>query len=277
MPSRWQSRLHAISVIAMRDTRSILFGFGIYIAVALGMAATAVIVRGHLAAIASNGQLILSDAFTFPFFVTTTIIMFYLALTSVATVAREKDLGTLEVLFYGPVDHVAYILAKHVAQVLAYLPICLATGGLILAYSAMTGLRLEPIFPLQMLLSIATMAAVTAFGIFLSTLTRGVRGAFALFGVTALAFLTIHLGADALTGVPLTNNYSPLLFLRDAMIALDAVISYISPFAVFQLGVDALVRGDGLNYLGMLALSLVHCGALLSAAVAMLRRRGVRR
>jgi ABC-type transport system involved in multi-copper enzyme maturation permease subunit len=273
----WRARLHAVSVVQRRDLIGMLFAPGIYVAVAVGMVGALVIVRGHLDAIARNRVLVLSDAFSLPFFVAATIGMLFLALVSVATVAREREAGTLETLFYGPVDHWAYLLAKHAAQVAAFGLISVASAALLLSYAGLSGLRLGWEFVPEVLLSLFTAAAVAAFGLFFSTLTRSARGALALFFAVAALFLSIHLGAELLSGVPVTNNFSPLLFVRELFIGLDAVVSYVSPFALFQKGVDAVVRGSALEYLGVLALSCVQCAVLLTAAVGLLERRGVRR
>lgn len=274
---RWSARWHAIRVLQARDVRAILFSPGLYVALALGAAAAAFIVSNNLDAIATNHILILSDAFSAPFFASATIAMFFLALSSVASVVREKDQGTLEVLFYGPVDHAAYVLAKHGAQVVAYVGMSLSLGALFLAYAGITGLRIGTDFAFEVFLSVFTAAAVAAFGLFLSTATRSVRSAYALFLAVTVAFLALHFGAQLLSGVRLANNFSPLLFARDLTLALDAVLSYVSPYAVFENGVDAVVRQSFLDYVVALLLSCVHVVVLLAGAIYLLQRKGVRR
>lgn len=275
--SHWLARWHAIRVLQWRDLRGLFFSPGLYLALAAGAGAALVIVSDDLNAIASNHILIVSDAFSAPFFASATIAMFFLALASVASVAREKDQGTLEVLFYGPVDHTAYVLAKHLAQVVAYFGMSLALSALFLAYSGLTGLRLGPEFAFEVLLSLFTAAAVAAFGLFLSTLTRNVRSAYALFLAITAFFLAIHFGSQLLSGIRLANNFSPLLFVRDLTIGLDAIVGVVSPFAVFETGVDAVVRHSFVDYLSMLLLSALHCVVLLVGSVYLLRRKGVRR
>ena len=119
--------------------------------------------------------------------------------------------------------------------------------------------------------------AVVALGLLLSTLTRGVRTAFALFAALSAVFLAVRFGSELLTGVRVANNYSPLLFARDTAIGLDRLLGLISPFTALENGVDAVVRGDPLAYLGAFTLSLVQAAVLLGAAVWALQRRGVRR
>jgi len=220
---------------------------------------------------------VLADAFTLPFFVAATIAMLFLALASVATIAREKDQGTLEVLFYGPVDLGSSVLAKHLAQVLTYLPIGLGLAALFLAYAGMTGLRLANSFVLELLLSVCTAAAVAALGVCLSTLARGVRGGIALLVGLAGLLLAIRAASELLSGIQVTNNVSPLLFLRGAVLTLDRLAGYVSPFGLLQSGIDAVVRGDWAWYLGAIVISCLQCAALLAASVCLLGRRGVRR
>jgi ABC-type transport system involved in multi-copper enzyme maturation permease subunit len=268
---------HTIWVIARRDLLSMLYGPGIYLVVALGMLATLPALAGYLDAVDRNRMLILADAYTLPFFVAATIGMLFLALASVATVARERDQGTLEVLFYGPVDVRAYVLAKHLAHVLAYLPIVLGLAALMLAYAGMTGLRLPQAFVLELLLSAFTAAAVAALGVCLSTLARSVRTGIALLGALTAVFLAVRVGSELLSGLTMTNTAGPLLLLRNVVVAIDAVAGYVSPFGLFQSGVDGLVRQDLVAYLASIVLACLQGVVLLIVAVRLLARRGVRR
>jgi ABC-type multidrug transport system ATPase subunit/ABC-type transport system involved in multi-copper enzyme maturation permease subunit len=275
--SSWPARWRTVGVLGRRDLLGILYGPGPYAVVALGALAALPIVAGYLDAVERNHILVLADAFTLPFFVAATLAMLFLALASIATIARERDHGTLEVLFYGPVDAVSYVLAKHLALVLAYLPMGLALAALFLAYAGMTGLRLPSAFGWELLLSLCTATAVTALGICLSTVVRSIRAGIALFAAVVGLFLAIRFGSELLSGVQVTNNVSPLLFLRDLAVRLDVVAGYVSPFSVFQSGVDAAVRADWGRYLAAILLSCLQSAALLEASVRLLRWRGVRR
>jgi ABC-type transport system involved in multi-copper enzyme maturation permease subunit len=254
-----------------------LYGPGIYVVVALGMLATLPIVAGYVEAVERTRLLILADAFTLPFFVAATIGMLFLAMASVATIAREREGGTLEVLFYGPVDSASYVLGKGLAHLLAFLPIVLGLAVLLLAYSGMTGLRLPSAFGLELLLAVCTAAAVAALGVCLSTLARGVRAGIALLGGLTVVFLAVRAASELVSAIPVTNNLSPLLLVRNIVLGVDWLVGYVSPFSLFQSGVDALVRQDLAGYLGILALSCAYSGLLLAAAVRLLARRGVRR
>jgi ABC-type transport system involved in multi-copper enzyme maturation permease subunit len=273
----WRARWHAARVVQRRDTRVMLLGPGLYVAVALGMLAVALLIRDHLDAIAANHLLVLSDAFGLPFSIAAIVVMLFLAITSATAIARERDQGTLEVLFYGPIDPAAYVLGKHLGQLVAYLPASMAMGGLVVAFGAISGLRLGGAFPVDLVLSVFAAAATIAFGIFLSTLTTGTRSAFLLLIGVFAAFLAIHVGSQLLSNLTVQDNVSPLLYLRDLALTLDTLVGYVSPFTTFQTGADAALRGDLLAVLGALALLVVQTLVLLTAAVSSLGRKGVRR
>lgn len=275
--SRWAERWHTISVIQRRDLIATLVSPGVFVAVALGMLAASLSLRSDLSTIADARVHVLTDAFVLPFFIATTIAMFFIALSSVATVARERDQGTLEVLFYGPVDVESYILAKHAAQVVAFVPMALAIAVLLVAFAGITGLRITLTFVPILALSIVTAAAVAALGLFLSTITRSVRAAFAIFAAIVVLLLALRIGAALVTQIQVTNNFSPWLFVRGATLAAESAAAYISPFGVFDRGVDAVVRGSWLEYLGMILLSVVQCAVLVVLSIRGLHRRGVRR
>jgi hypothetical protein len=148
---------------------------------------------------------------------------------------------------------------------------------LMLAYAGMSGLRLPQAFVLELLLSVFMAAAVAALGVCLSTLARSVRTGIALLGALTAVFLAIRVGSELLSAITVTNNVSPLLLLRNLVLAVDAVAGYVSPFGLFQSGVDGLVRQDLVAYLSAIGLSCLQCALLLMVSVRLLARRGVRR
>ena len=277
LTSSWSDRWRTIAVLSRRELLGVLYGPGPYVVLALGALAVLPVVAGYIDAVERSRILVLADAFTLPFFVAATLAALFLALAAIATTSRERDQGTLEVLFYGPVDAVSYIVSKHLALALAYLSMSLVLAGLFLAYAEMTGLRLPSAFPLELLLSVFTATAVTALGICISTVVRSVRAGIALLAAVVGLFLAIRFGSALLSEVQVANNFTPFLFLRDLAVSLEVVADYVSPFSVFQSGVEAAVRADGGSYLLAILLSCLQSAALLAASVRLLGWRGVRR
>ncbi len=277
MKGSWRSRWQTIAVLGRRELLGVLYGPGPYVVVALGVLAALPVVAGYLDAVQRSGILVLADAFTLPFFVAATLATLFLALAAIATMARERDQGTLEVLFYGPVDDVSYILSRHLALVIAYVPMALVLGLMFFAYAQMTGLRLPSVFPWELVLSFFTALAVAALGVCLATVARSVRAGIALLAAVVGLFLAIRFGSDLLGGLQITNNFNSLLFLRDFVVTLDTVVDYLSPFSVFQSGVEAAVRSDAGGYVLAIAVSCLQAAVLLVIAVQLLAWRGVRR
>jgi ABC-type transport system involved in multi-copper enzyme maturation permease subunit len=272
----WRDRRRAIAVIGRRDLRALLLGPGGYVALSLGLLAGLLVVRTHLDAIARDRLLALADAFTLPLFIASLVVIFFLTLVSAAGIAREREGGTLETLFYGPVDAWSCVLGKHLALVAGYAAFGLALVALLGVCAAITGLPLGGAFPASALLSVGAAAAMAALGVLCSALMRGARAAIGLLLGIGLLLAALWLGGSLLSGVDVANNTSPLLWLRDLMIGLDSLLGWLSPVATYERGIEAAKRVDPLAYLGALTLLLAQCLAGLVGAVVALRRRGVR-
>jgi len=271
-----RDRLHAARTIAARDLLGLAASPAPYVVLALGMLATLVILRGHLDVVARGQILLLADAFTLPYFITATIAMLFLAISSATAVARERDQGTLETLFHGPVDAPSYLAGKELAQVGAFAAIGLAAALLLVAYGGLTGFRVTGVLALAVLLSIPAAGAVVALGLFLSTATGSVRAALALLVAVTALLLATRVAADLLGGIVVANNQSPLLFARDLFLILDAIAARLSPFSLFQDGVDAASRGEYVGYLTAMGVAMLHVVALMWAAIRLLDARGLR-
>jgi ABC-type transport system involved in multi-copper enzyme maturation permease subunit len=272
----WAARRRATLAILRRDVRSLLLAPGGYVALTLGLAAAVLVVRNHLEAIARTRLLIMSDAFTLPFFAAALVLIFFLALHAATGVAREREQGTLQVLFYGPVDGWAYLLGKHLALTAGFVVFGAGLLALLAALAAVSGLRLGGALPAAALLSVPAAAAMVAGGLLCSTLARGVRAGVALLLVISLALVALWVGSSVL-GDLAAGAGGPLRWLRDVVIGLDVAAGYLSPVATLDRGIDAAVRQDWQAYAGAVAVLLAQGAALLAAAWAVFERRGVRR
>lgn len=274
----WRYRWHAVLLIQRRDLRSMVLGLGIYIVLSLSLLASALILRNYLNFIDESGLLVLSDPFRLPFFIVTLLFSLFLALSSVTTIAREKDQGTLEVLFYGPMDCFSYILGKYLAQISSYLVAAAIYVCCFALYAGLTNL----IFPLSMtwviVLSVLTISAIIAFGMFLSTLTGTARAALLLLLGVVLLFVVIQAGHELLANVSSQDRYyNPILFLKNVFSFLNRVANWLSPFSYLNQGMNAVRRGDGTPYLVMLLVSAIYAVVFLGLSMVTLERKGVRK
>lgn len=275
----WPDRWHAIVTLHRRDWRALFLGLGLYVSLFIALMASSVILRNNLAYAEENGVIVMIRPLYVPFVVTTVVSSLYLALVSVTTIARERDQGTLEVLFYGPVDGPSYFLSKYGTVMLAGL--CVVTIGFLwsLAYAQLTNLVFSPDLLLVLILSLGVTSAVIAFAMLVSTVGRSMRSSLVLFLAVVTVFLVIQGGHEALSGLPLSvpaNRINPVLYLRDALALLNRLAQWLSPYSHLNTGIEALTVGNIGLYLAMLAVSVVYTAAFLALGMVLLARKGVR-
>lgn len=275
----WRTRWHLALAVQRRDLHGTLHSFGLYVTLSAAIGVAATVLRNQMATVQEGGLRVLSHPFAASLFGAAVLFSVYLGLISTLSIARERDQGTLETLFYGPVDPEAYLLGKYLSQMSTYILMAAAYLAVLAAYALFTNFAFTASLLWAAILSTTTASAVAAGGILLSALNRSARGAlFALLAVVA-AFLTVQLGhdlvADLAAGLP-QNRPNPLLFLQTLLTWLDIAANWLSPFAHLERGIDTLLRGSPGEYLLMAGLSLAYTVLGLGLAARTLRRKGVR-
>ena len=152
--SGWSHRWHAAFLIQRREWRSMIFGWGMYITLSLSLLAAMLILRNHLNFVGENGLLVVAGAFTLPLFAVIFLSSLFLAISSVVTIAREREQGTMEALFYAPIDSFAYVFGKYLAQVATYLVMVIIYAVCFLLYAGLTNFTFSIGLNLVLLLSI---------------------------------------------------------------------------------------------------------------------------
>jgi membrane-associated phospholipid phosphatase len=113
-------RLHAARVVAWREVRLAVVGLGGYVAVSLALLAAGWIISNDVRAVRAADVLVLEHPFRTPVTVAVLLVSMFLGVSAVVSVARERDRGTLEVLFYGPIDEASYLAGKLFGQLGGY-------------------------------------------------------------------------------------------------------------------------------------------------------------
>jgi ABC-type transport system involved in multi-copper enzyme maturation permease subunit len=264
-------------VIAWREARAAMRGMGGYVALTLALLAATWVLLIDARALEAAGLLVLADPFRSPLAIAMLVLAVFLAISAAVSTARDRDSGTLEVLFYAPVDEITCVLGKVGGLLVVYvaaLPILLASFALL---ALITGFALTRPILVSLVLSIVPAAEVVSFGVLLAVGTTRVRTAVLLLvGITA-----VLLGATVAYGmvllVPITDPSSPVLALRDALAALDAVVRWISPFAYLERVVDGAITGAWRTALISLVVAIASTLLMIGIAAYWLRRRGVYR
>jgi ABC-type transport system involved in multi-copper enzyme maturation permease subunit len=271
------SRYSIAGVIAWREARAAMRGISGYVALTLAVAAASWVLLIDVRALEASGLLVLAEPFRSPLSVAILVLALFLAVSAAVSVARDRESGTLEVLFYGPVDELAYVLGKVGGLLVAYLaalPLLLVSLMLV---ALMSGFMLSPTILVSLALSVVPAAEIVGFGVLLSVATGRVRNAVLLLvGVTAL-LIGVGVAYSMVLLVPIADPSNPLLSLRDALATLDAGIRWISPFAYLDRVIDGAMIGAWPTALVSLVVATAYTILMVGLAAYWLRRSGVHR
>jgi len=271
-------RMHAIKVAAKREIRSTLYGVGLYVVLSLiFLAASYVFVNSTLRLVADAGILAHANPITSPLFISMGLAAAYLGLCSSLAIARDRDLGTMEVLFYGPVDAVSYILGKYFHQLLVYLVVLLFSLVNFWGVSLATNVGFSSDIVGIMLLSIFLTSCMVSFGILLSVSSRRMIVSVVLFLGLVLFFLIFSVVHSWVMGIAGQNLTTTMVYVRVILDNANQFIKWISPVDYYLRGMNAVFRKDPSGYAVSVISSLVYTGVLLALSVWMFKRKGVRR
>ncbi|MCL4832739.1 MAG: ABC transporter permease subunit [Caldilineaceae bacterium] len=256
-------RLYAAGQVGRRSTVSSLYSPGVYAVTALALLAASTLVLNNLAFLDENGLLVLTRPFFLPVFVCTVLLSLYLSLHATLHLVREREQGTLKVLFFGPVDGVSYLLGRLGSQTALF-----GLGaGLVLLWAVGLGWLTNLLVQVDLLavlgLGLLTNGAVVAFGLLVAGWGRTARTALVLFLLAVLLVLAAQVGGQAigqLASQSPTTRQDALGYLRAGLDGLNDLLLWLSPFAQMGRGMDALLVGDG----GRL---LLHSGAIVGQAL----------
>jgi len=268
--------IQTIKALSKRDLHSTLRSWGIYIVAFLSFIASSFILKNYLDSIKADDILISADPLNYPLFVSVIIISFYLAILSAISISREKDQGTLEVLFYGPVSSLTYILGKYIKDILTYLVMVVFFVVYFWGVSLLTNLGFSYGLLKTILVSIFSVSCIVSFGLFISSLTGKMRNSIIwLVGILAL-FLAVQVGQTILLGMPGENMSPVLTYLGDTLSVVSQGINWISPFSYLTRGIDYIYLDNALLYGLNILYSLAYSAILLLLSILILKRKGVK-
>jgi len=276
LTSRLGSDLHTIGVLAGREFKMTMGSASTYTALGLALGLAGWMLSNDVALVRSNGLLVDVAPFRGPLLGALLVLSFFLAVSAVLSVARDRDRGTLEVLFYGPIDETTYLAGKLAGLLGAYIaimPLLLAGLGVI---SMFTRFEIGINLIAALALSIIPAAGIVAVGLLLSAAAKRVRSSILLFVTAVGLFVGAAVSYSFVSRIPVEDPASPILPLRDALGAVDAVLSRISPFTYLEQIFDAADTGAWTAIGGSLALSLAATIVAALLARFALRWRGVR-
>lgn len=275
----WGYRWHAIRVIEKRNSQSTFYGIGIYISIAVALFLAAVLLSNTLGGAEQSDVLVVLEPLFGAVFLSTAVVSIYIALMSAISASRERDMGTLEVLFYGPVDEAAFVLGKFLAQVKVYATIALIT----LVWANIVTWLLNFSFSIDVLIvlatSVLTAAAVIAFGLMVAMLGGRARNAVIVFILTVFLLLGFQVAEVFVTVIQRPESATasdPILVVRMAVVIINSVLKWLSPYAQLQLSMDALSQNSWGDYFIHLIVMGLQSIVMLLISIYTLHRKGAR-
>ncbi|MCL4514938.1 MAG: ABC transporter permease [Firmicutes bacterium] len=270
-------RFYVAAIVAGRELRSTLYGLSLYLTLSLVLVTISYLgIGGAFFQIGQSGMAVLSNPVTGPFFLTSVLMAIYLGSGAALSFARERERGTAEVLFYGPVDSISYVLGKYLHSMLAFMVVAVLTSLYYLFVSALTGLQAGMNLLWFGILAIFLASAVIALGEFFACFVR--RGMMAVVAYLAVAaiFILFSLVHGWMISIPGEQLSDTMIYLRIFLDRLDMVMQWVSPVAYFNRGQVAVAHGNAIAFGWTVAELFVYAVTLLACATLVLRRRGVR-
>jgi ABC-type transport system involved in multi-copper enzyme maturation permease subunit len=255
-------RLKNVRLLGMKGFKTQLAGWSIYVVTTIMVACAALIIMGYHGSIREDGLLVTGSPLNFPFYLTVIATGIYLSLAALIAAARERESGTLEVLFYGPVDPVSYVAGKLLENLMSFGVMLVGYLTVFWILGSVAHFGYYSFLIPRIILACFYAAALIAVGIGVAVLMNSVR--------TAILTLSgIWLGLAAL-------QWAKPFIPEGSGATILAICTRVSPFYCFDQGLQALVDSDSIAYLislgGLIGWTLLmFCGAM-----AILARKGVK-
>jgi ABC-type transport system involved in multi-copper enzyme maturation permease subunit len=276
----WNYRWHAAQSIQRRASQSSFYSLGIYVTMAVSLLISAVTLHNSLRFTEQNFVMLARQPLFLSIFVNTVLTSLFLAMRAALAAARERDQGTLEVLMYGPVDEAAFILGSFFAQLRVYLGVVVVAVVWSNLVTWLLNLQFSWEVTALLLTTVATAAAVIAFGLLLAAWGGRTRATLIYFILISLFVVGVQVADEVVRNLLVADQRGglndPLLLLRNALAAINGVVQWVSPYAQLRAAMDALLDHDAGSYLFHLAVTLVQVVVLLGGSILVLRRRGAR-
>lgn len=273
--AHWRGRVSVVFLLARRDFYALLFRPGIYVTLFLAMVSAAVILSRYLDHIAREGLFLTGHPFQTPLYIAVLLSSLYLAISSASSVAREKESGTLLVLFMGPLDHSSYILGVFLGQIASFVVIQILLLIYFSLLSSLTQFVFSPAMLWGIILSLVAVSGVVSLGILLSVAMERVRVAILYFVLVITVLLALQ-GADSFLSTLSPEQPHQLVILGQAVHAVNRVARWASPYSYLVSGLNAASAGQWNQFLLVLLGSVIYTGIFLVFAVRLSKRKGVR-
>lgn len=265
--------------IVDRISKIRLQSIGFFLSLTVSLLFAAFIMVNAIRFIEVNHILIERQVISPPLLIIALTLSLYLALSVSVTVAREYDKGTLELLLYGPVDELGFLLGN----LLAHLNLFFGGLAVALLWSVFNIWMLNLSFSFTILLILIGYILMAVELISLGLLSA-VWGGKSRNAVVLLVIILLILGGIQL-GDQLISNFvqvsgsvvnDPLLFTRNIFSFLNNIIRWISPYSQVKAANLAVMNNLWGEYALLMGIMLVEAFGLFFLATKLLEKKGAR-
>lgn len=269
-------RWHNIRRIATQQPRETIFGWGIYSVTAVSVGIAALLIFNSVRFVGESSLNIVAQPFLLPLQTALTLAILFVAVEATLSIARPREQGSLQILFFAPIDETILIGGNFLAGILVYIFFVL----LILPTLFLLSWATNFVIPAQLIWAIIptlfVVGVAVAFGLFVSASARSARSAVLILVAMILILLGLQSAYSALLSIPPTSRfYDALLFIRTVLANLQLILLWISPFHMLNVILTAALNDDWLVLLRQTGIAVAATAVWLFTAVRMLRHRGV--
>ncbi len=270
------SRLHAIYLIGKRDFMDTFNSRSIYIVLFFSFLTMSLMIPLVVKDLRNSDPPSNSSNVIVSIFMTSVVgvAFLYLAAASVTTIANEKRDKTLEVLFYGPVDEISFIVGKLIGKLSTYIFLLVLS----ILFIFLTSLFLQFGLSFNLLkiavLSVFLLSCIISLGIFLSTFTSSTAESIALLIGFFIGLSVLQIISSILNFIP---DFNPdIVIIRKFATTLINNTRYISPIEYLFIGWESIKTDNNIKYLMSSLYSIAYSMAFLALSIILLKKKGIK-
>lgn len=269
-------RWHTIRTIAIQQPRDTLFGWGIYIMAAFSVGIAAILIFNSVRFVGESSLNILAQPFLLPLQFVLSLAILFVAIEATLSIARPREQGSLQVLFFAPVDEPMLIGGYFLAGLLVYILFVILTLPILLLLAWVSNFVIPSQLIWALIPSLLVVGVTIAFGLSVSAAAPSARAAVLILVTGILILLGLQSAYTALLNIPPTSRFfDALLLIRTILANLQTILAWVSPFRMLDVIMTAALNNDWLGLIRQLGITLATTAIWLFTAVRMLQRRGV--
>ncbi len=265
-----------MKTLLKRDLLYALYSWGYYGAIFASFLASSFLLKNFLDAIREEDILVSAFPLNYPLYITLIVISLYLVIMSAISISREREQGTLEVLFYGPVTPASFLWSRYLKDLTLGILALAFTALYFYVASVLTNLGFTIGLAKALIMGIFLISCVVSFGLFISSLTGRMRSSIITLMAILGAFLAIQFVYNMLLGIEKESLSPSLLYLRQTTSYLFRGINWISPFAYLSRGLDSVILENRTLYVTHVLYCVIYSLVFVFLSIYTMGKRGVK-